>query len=481
MQLQQNQQFTFVTPGQQIRPTEPTAVPPPIDTLFDANEESYLQSFLNSFDVEGFGIGSYLNSPPPMANFSSHADLTSMGMGMGMGVGASMMGAMDDAIPHLSLDENAHDTTQGFSHINAPSNHISHTRSTAGDMVPMHRQKYFDYGLGNTQRLSLGNVMSEELHKVSSWLIQNQDHQSEAPLPSSATFVGINSQQQHQFSLGQLPTASPANEGDLQARGGDLPPSTAPGLLTLSGIYNYNGAAASITSPPPKPSSESEMSIKRKASHEQIDQPRKTRGHSRPPLHEAPLIHTNVMAAVVHGRHSLSPVTSVMSPPPVSSAGTLVHPASAESKQTTRKFDLQEETDTGKDKSGGAGSNSVKRRDSKKGAQRVILTEEERRANHIASEQRRRNQIRQGYAELMSLVTTLRDPALGNHPGTAQSTPSKAVILSHAVQFIRGLEEGNRILRKRLEGTRHILPPPMHLAAQTLSSTLHPHSPSPPQ
>ncbi|KAI8320941.1 hypothetical protein GQ54DRAFT_262687 [Martensiomyces pterosporus] len=146
------------------------------------------------------------------------------------------------------------------------------------------------------------------------------------------------------------------------------------------------------------------------------------------------------------------------------------------SNQDTYQLDSQNETDS-KDSSGGA--NSEKRRNSKKAIQRVILTEEERRANHIASEQRRRNQIRQGYAELMNLVTTLRDPALGNHPGTAQSTPSKAVILSHAVQFIRGLEEGNRILRKRLEGTRHMIPP-MHLAAQTLAA-FHPHSPSPPQ
>ncbi|KAJ2526520.1 hypothetical protein EV175_007641, partial [Coemansia sp. RSA 1933] len=112
--------------------------------------------------------------------------------------------------------------------------------------------------------------------------------------------------------------------------------------------------------------------------------------------------------------------------------------------------------DVGEDEDGSgegeaAGARGGKRKDKKKGAVRAVLTEEERRANHIASEQRRRNQIRHGYAELMTLVTTLRDPALGNHPGTAQSTPSKAVILAHAVQFIRGLEEGNRMLRKRLE------------------------------
>ncbi|KAJ2118885.1 hypothetical protein IW147_006259, partial [Coemansia sp. RSA 720] len=159
----------------------------------------------------------------------------------------------------------------------------------------------------------------------------------------------------------------------------------------------------------PAPVSESDLSVKRKAPNDQPDQPRKSRGNM------------------------LSPRMPIA-------------------------LSIQRRNSEVK-----AGS-SVKRRDSKKEIQRTVLTEEERRANHIASEQRRRNQIRQGYAELINLVTTLQDPALGNHPGTAQSTPSKAVILAHAVQFIRGLEEGNRLLRKQLEGTQHEIPH-MHLSS----------------
>ncbi|PIA13996.1 hypothetical protein COEREDRAFT_47729 [Coemansia reversa NRRL 1564] len=109
-----------------------------------------------------------------------------------------------------------------------------------------------------------------------------------------------------------------------------------------------------------------------------------------------------------------------------------------------------------------------RRRDSKKATPRTPLTEGERRANHIASEQRRRNQIRNGYSELMNLVTTL-----------TQSTPSKAVILTHAVQFIRDLEEGNRLLRKRIDGAHHELPQ-ARLLSQSLAP-FQPHSPSPPQ
>ncbi|KAJ2644355.1 hypothetical protein GGF44_000673 [Coemansia sp. RSA 1694] len=480
---QQQHPYSYSTAGEPPRPAQPTCPPPPIDTLFDNNEESYLNSFLNSFDADGFDLGTYLASPPPMANFSTNTDFT--GIGMGMGVGAGMMGAMDDAIPHLSVDENTHDTTHGMSHMAASSVADAGARARAGSgMLPMRRQSFFDYGLGGTSHMSLGNVMAEEMHKVSSWLLQNQDHQSEAPqhlsasaahFPRSLHRASVDSGQQmaHASLAHSIGMATPLGYPALPTAitGRVLSASAARTTFPIDNSWPadvYSSYAQSHQRPP----SESELSVKRKASHEQIDQPRKTRGSMWSPMREtAPsLLAANAAAEAASGEHS-------QAIPGSASLQALIRAS-----RDARDMDAQEDAADANSASGGDGSidgGGSSRRDNKKGAQRTILTEDERRANHIASEQRRRNQIRQGYAELMNMVTTLRDPALGNHPGTAQSTPSKAVILSHAVQFIRNLEDGNRLLRKRLEGTRHLLPP-MHLTSQTLAA-LHSRSGGPPQ
>ncbi|KAJ2824120.1 hypothetical protein FBU31_004076, partial [Coemansia sp. 'formosensis'] len=186
-----------------------------------------------------------------------------------------------------------------------------------------------------------------------------------------------------------------------------------------------------------RPPSESELSVKRKASYEQIGQPRKARGSMWSPMRETAPSHiaANSATGAASDEHSHVIIgTSTLASLVAASRDAYNAPEDAAAANSA----------SGDEGSIGGGGSS--RRDHKKSTQRTILTEDERRANHIASEQRRRNQIRQGYAELMNMVTTLRDPALGNHPGTAQSTPSKAVILSHAVQFIHNLEDGNRQL-----------------------------------
>ncbi|KAJ2679392.1 hypothetical protein GGI25_001527 [Coemansia spiralis] len=517
------------------RPPEPTALSPPLDTLFDSKEESYLNSFLSSFDIDGLDIAPYLASPLPMVSFCSRTDFT--GMGMGMGVGAGMMGAMDDAIPHLSLDDSRNDATPGLAHM-VPTSSSSAALETHGhaasSMVPMRRQaSIFDYGLGGTSHLSLGNVMSEEMQKVSSWLLQNQDHQTEAPLSQSATLSDMAAiaqrmsvdmqQQQQQQQQSHLPlhstmttisnflnmAASPANistpissfHQPKRSQGIAIPGALSQGpQIAANNMWNYDFVGTSMQSP--KPPSESDMSIKRKASFEQLGQPRKSRGHIRSPMRDPrlPIGSGIVTDEDIQSLLSHAPaVLQAASTGSIAARRTAVGAnkktqsgikAGAATKYSTKDgsapadFDAEANTpmaaldeDSTSPKSVKSGS-SAKQKDSKKSAQRTVLTEEERRANHIASEQRRRNQIRQGYAELMTLVTTLNDPALGNHPGTAQSTPSKAVILAHAIQFIRGLEEGNRLLRKRLEGSRHILPP-IRMPTHTLSP-FHPHSPTPP-
>ncbi|KAJ1663199.1 hypothetical protein IW140_004920 [Coemansia sp. RSA 1813] len=525
LQQQQQQQVT-----QADRQQEQPVLQPASNTLFDSKEESYLNSFLSGFDIDGLDIAPYLASPLPMANFSSRTDFTSMGMGIG--VGAGMMGAMDDAIPHLSLDDSRNDAASGLTHMAPPSASIGGTRShttagTAGGAVPMRRQaSMFDYSLGSTSQLSLGNVISDEMHKVSSWLLQNQDHHGEPPHPQSTAFPDIAAMSQRlSFDMRQSQSQSPhpslssaaamlhlvsptANasvpvSSMQQQRTGALSMEI-PAALSQGGPHTATGSMwrtdfmtdASIQSP--RPPSESDMSIKRKASFEQLDQPRKTRGSMRSPMRDAhspfsasagtdgmhlalsrpPTILEAASAGSIAGRRSM----------PQSAFGTghgsrHAGPGMAGEEYVALGGNAPEEDDdnddVGEDSTAATAGKDGKRKESKKSMPRAVLTEEERRANHIASEQRRRNQIRHGYAELMTLVTTLRDPALGNHPGTAHSTPSKAVILAHAVQFIRGLEEGNRMLRKRLEQSHHLLPP-MHMPSHALSG-FHPGSPTPPQ
>ncbi|CAG8448352.1 159_t:CDS:2 [Acaulospora morrowiae] len=67
-----------------------------------------------------------------------------------------------------------------------------------------------------------------------------------------------------------------------------------------------------------------------------------------------------------------------------------------------------------------------------------LLTEEEKRANHIASEQKRRNTIRAGFKELTDIIPTLKN--VNN---------SKSTILFKAVDYIKYLERRNKNLKER--------------------------------
>lgn len=72
---------------------------------------------------------------------------------------------------------------------------------------------------------------------------------------------------------------------------------------------------------------------------------------------------------------------------------------------------------------------------------RENLTEEQKRANHIRSEQKRRTAIKEDYEELFRLVPTVRIPG----PPT-----SKSHVLNEAYHFIKSLTEGNDRLEARL-------------------------------
>lgn len=68
-----------------------------------------------------------------------------------------------------------------------------------------------------------------------------------------------------------------------------------------------------------------------------------------------------------------------------------------------------------------------------------LLTEEEKRANHIASEQKRRSTIRNGFRDLTDLIPTLKN--INN---------SKSTVLFKAVDFIRYLEKRNKGLKEKV-------------------------------
>lgn len=76
---------------------------------------------------------------------------------------------------------------------------------------------------------------------------------------------------------------------------------------------------------------------------------------------------------------------------------------------------------------------------SKKRNSRELLTEEQKRVNHIASEKKRRNTIRGGFRELTDLVPTLKNT---NNP--------KSTILFKSVEYIKQLEKRNSQLKNTL-------------------------------
>ena len=75
-------------------------------------------------------------------------------------------------------------------------------------------------------------------------------------------------------------------------------------------------------------------------------------------------------------------------------------------------------------------------------AKKANLTEQEKRENHIRSEQKRRNQIREGFANLLALMPESMSEG---------SASSKCLIFSRAVEWMTGLSEGNKELRAQLE------------------------------
>jgi len=89
------------------------------------------------------------------------------------------------------------------------------------------------------------------------------------------------------------------------------------------------------------------------------------------------------------------------------------------------------------------------------------LSVEERKANHIASEQKRRQNIRMGLEALAELVPALKEmmaPEAPKRRGTIcdYALPTKSVILHKAADFIESLNEQHEALAERLNALQGI-------------------------
>lgn len=77
--------------------------------------------------------------------------------------------------------------------------------------------------------------------------------------------------------------------------------------------------------------------------------------------------------------------------------------------------------------------------DDEEARRKELLSNDQKRANHIASEQKRRNTIRGGFKELTEIIPTLKN--INN---------SKSTILFKSVDYIKQLDKRNKSLRDKL-------------------------------
>ncbi|KAJ3315897.1 hypothetical protein HDV04_000104 [Boothiomyces sp. JEL0838] len=89
----------------------------------------------------------------------------------------------------------------------------------------------------------------------------------------------------------------------------------------------------------------------------------------------------------------------------------------------------------------------------KKPARRDLLTEDEKRVNHVVSEQRRRKLIREGFQVLVDLTPALSNsPPVSSGPGNTGGGHSKSTILFKAADYIRELKAQVESLTNQLHG-----------------------------
>lgn len=100
-------------------------------------------------------------------------------------------------------------------------------------------------------------------------------------------------------------------------------------------------------------------------------------------------------------------------------------------------------------------TDSKKRKASNQGP----LSIEEKKANHIASEQKRRSNIRKGYDTLASMLpaVTKTEPESVPEEDARANLPNEVSILLEAVEYLQGRLQRHEQLRQRKKDLQHQL------------------------
>ena len=85
--------------------------------------------------------------------------------------------------------------------------------------------------------------------------------------------------------------------------------------------------------------------------------------------------------------------------------------------------------------------------------------QEEKKANHIASEQKRRSNIRKGYDTLASMLpaVTKTEPESVPEDDARANLPNEVSILLEAVEYLQGRLQRHEQLRQRKKDLQHQL------------------------
>lgn len=126
---------------------------------------------------------------------------------------------------------------------------------------------------------------------------------------------------------------------------------------------------------------------------------------------------------------------------------TLIKEEDEESDEESPRLKSRRAGGSGSFKSRRGSNDTFRRSKAQQGAKQAKenLTEEQKRSNHILSEQKRRNLIRQGFDELCSLVPGLRGGGF-----------SKSAMLTQAADWLDDMIRGNDILNRQLAEMKNI-------------------------
>ncbi|CAG8702992.1 13873_t:CDS:2 [Funneliformis caledonium] len=240
---------------------------------------------------------------------------------------------------------------------------------------------------------------------------------------------------------------SSSNSTSLSPRTSNITLSSSPPLPSRNNSHNHNnisngdgGVGDDISSEGGNPDGPSTPTVpsKRKSEHDDERVRRRTSNPRLNPINtKLPMTQSNSNTPTSSNNNSPSPSTpnrELIKSKNDDDDDELVNATSA---NTSNMDNLNDEFSSADIKTESSSTKQTPQKSSRK-PYKELLTEEEKRANHIASEQKRRNTIRAGFKELTDIIPTLKN--VNN---------SKSTILFKAVDYIKYLERRNRNLKER--------------------------------